>query len=76
MRWTGKLVPTENLTGFLGIATYDSMRVWIDGELIIDGWGDVERAAPKWSSPLKLVENMTWKVEYCKDGGGARVLLG
>lgn len=76
VRWTGKLVPTENLTGFLGIATYDSMRVWIDGELIIDGWGDVERGGAKVEFTFEAGREYDLKVEYCKDGGGARVLLG
>nr|MCR5263275.1 glycoside hydrolase family 3 C-terminal domain-containing protein [Clostridiales bacterium] len=49
VRWTGKLTPDETFDGMIGFNTQDSMRLYVDGELLIDGWGeknDADRTVP------------------------------
>lgn len=36
--WTGKLKPHESFQGCIAIPGQDSMRLYVDGELIIDAW--------------------------------------
>ncbi|MCI9438108.1 MAG: beta-glucosidase [Lachnospiraceae bacterium] len=36
--WTGKLNPRESFRGCIAVPGQDSMRLYIDGELIIDAW--------------------------------------
>lgn len=76
VRWTGKLAPKHDVTGFLGTVSQDSMRLWLDGELIADGWGK-ERSATR-SVPVELKAGREYDVrlEYCKDANGVSAMLG
>lgn len=76
VRWTGKLVPGISADGYLGIGAFDSMRVWVDGKLVIDGWGSVVRGNAKVPFVYEKGREYDLRVEYSKDAGGARVLLG
>ena len=76
VRWMGKLVPPRSFTVLLGISTYDSMRVWVDGDLVIDGWSAARRGGATVEFAFAEGKEYDLRVEYLKDGGGARVLLG
>jgi beta-glucosidase len=39
-RWTGKLTPTESGLYLLAIRSDDGARLYVDGKLAIDNWGD------------------------------------
>jgi Beta-glucosidase-related glycosidases len=76
VRWTGKLVPKHSFSGYIGTISQDSMRFWLDGELLVDGWGKEKSA--KRSMPIELEAGREYdiRVEYCKDTNGVEIVLG
>ncbi|EFM11373.1 glycoside hydrolase family 3 domain protein [Paenibacillus curdlanolyticus YK9] len=76
VRWTGKLVPQMSFSGYIGTVTQDSMRLWLDGELLVDGWGKDKRASV--SVPIELQSGREYdlRVEYVKDMNGVDITLG
>ena len=75
VRWTGKLTPAQSFEGFLGTSSQDSMRLWVDGVLLADGW---EEKAGARSIPFAFEAGRTYdiRLEYRKDVNGAEILLG
>jgi beta-glucosidase len=63
-RWTGKLLANETGPYRIGMTNDDGMRVWINGELILDDWRD--DAARTSSKTINLVAGRMYdlKVEY------------
>lgn len=76
VKWTGKLVPDKDITGYIGTSSMDSMRLWIDGELIIDGWGFDKDATAMKSFSFVANKEYNLLIEYCKDERGVRVIFG
>jgi beta-glucosidase len=76
VRWTGKLVPMHNVSGYIGTVSHDSMRLWLDGELLVDGWGKDLSATRSVPVVLKAGCEYDIRVEYCKDTNGVSVMLG
>lgn len=76
VRWTGKLVSPVTVDGWVGAASDDGVRLWIDGELIVDDWFD--RAVATSSKPFHFEAGRAYDVrlEYYENGGGAAVSLG
>ena len=73
-RWTGILAPERTVSGTLSIPPQDAMRVWLDGDLVLDSWD----GASALQAPLTLHEGKRYalKVEYRKMGGGSKVIVG
>jgi LysM repeat protein len=68
-RWTGSFFFTAGTYQFIATSD-DGIRVWIDGELIIDAWNDQESRSTQGSSTL--VEGVhAVKVEYYENTGAA-----
>lgn len=76
VRWTGKLVPALSFSGFIGTATHDSMRLWLDGELLVDGWGKDKNANVSVPVALQAGHEYDLRVEYVKDMNGVDITLG
>jgi len=73
-RWTGTLAPERTVTGTMSIPSQDRMRVWLDGEIVLDSWdGDAVRQT---SLTLEGSRRYALKVEYRKAGGGSKVHVG
>lgn len=75
VRWTGSIVPAEDFDGFIGLSSMDSMRLWIDGELIVDRWQNSEADSSR-EVHWKAGERHDVKVEFINDQRGVRVILG
>ena len=75
VRWTGTLKPQESFDGFIGFGTQDSMRLYVDGQLILDGWG--EKSANR-SVPFRFEAGREYAlcIEFTNDQRGARVVFG
>lgn len=74
--WTGTMVMPRSFDGYLGLSTQDSMRLYIDGELLIDGWGpgkSADRAVP---FHFEGGRRYAVRIEFVNDGRGARVIFG
>ena len=75
VRWTGQVQP--RLTGTYSFYTYsdDGVRLWINGQLLVDNWtdhGPTENAAQ-----IALVAGQLYDVrmEFYENGGGAVAML-
>lgn len=76
VRWTGKLCTRKDLNGRIGISSHDSMRVWVDGELVIDSWGENRTSAQSIPFQFQSGHEYDVRVEYVKDHSGVDVMLG
>ncbi len=74
--WTGTLTADADFDGGLGFRTEDSMRLYVDGRLILDGWGEEH---PAWRTvPFHFEAGRAYRlrIEYTNDHLGARVFFG
>lgn len=79
--WTGRLKTTENFEGCMAIPGQDSMRLYVDGKLLIDGWhqdgcakaNEEERIA---DFVFEADREYNIRLEFCNDARGARVVFG
>jgi hypothetical protein len=72
VRWVAALVPAFSDTYTLATESDDGVRVWLNGELIIDNWTD-HGTTLDLSEPVDLVagESYLVQMEYYENGGGA-----
>lgn len=75
IRWTGELLADEAGQHEIGVFTDDGARLWLDDELIIDGWQ--QQAMTYYSKIIKLAAHAKYKIklEYFQAGGDAIVKL-
>ncbi len=76
VRWTGKLVPQQSLQGWIGFSTQDSMRLYVDGELILDGWGEKKDANRTVPFSFEQGRSYDLRIDFTNDRRGARVVFG
>ncbi len=78
VRWTGSLIPDKTFEGRLGIASHDSMRLWVDGNLLVDNWCKEAHKAGMLSQPFSFEKDRAYqiRVEFRKDASAIQVLLG
>ena len=71
VRWTGQIVPEFGEEYTFYTTTDDGVRLWIDGQLIIDKW--IDQSPTEWSGAISLVAGQRYdiKLEYYEKGGGA-----
>jgi len=76
VRWTGRLrVPAEG-DYVLGVRSDDGARLWLDGEPVVDDWGEHAPQTRTKSVHLKAGRAYDVRLEYFQAGGGASVLFG
>lgn len=73
--WTGTMRPDYSFEGCIGLSSLDSMRLYIDGALVVDGW---EGKSANQIIPFSFVKDQSYeiRIEYRNDARGARVLFG
>jgi hypothetical protein len=71
IRWTGSVQPQFNETYTFYTTTDDGMRLWVNGQLIIDEW--IDQAPAEWhgSLPLTAGQRYDLQMDYYQNGGGA-----
>lgn len=74
--WTGYLTMEESFSGCIGFSTQDSMRLYVDGELLLDGWGENKDANRMVDFPFQKGRRYAIRVEFTNDQRGARVIFG
>ena len=73
-RWTGVIDCPLEQDGFIGLTCKDSIKLWVDDELVIDAWGDKRGDS---LVPFKFEKKKyNLKIEYRNDERGASVILG
>lgn len=75
VRWSGYVQPFYSQTYTFYASTDDGVRLWVNGQRIIDAWWD--QPATEWSGTIALNENQKYPiiVEYYENGGYASAVL-
>ncbi len=70
-RWTGYVTPSFSETYTFYTQTDDGVRLWVDGQLIVDKW--VDQGWTEWSGQITLQANKRYsiKMEFYERYGGA-----
>ena len=74
--WTGTLTMDESFDGCIGFSTQDSMRLYVDAELILDGWGEYKSANRMVDFRFEAGRSYAVRVEFTNDQRAARVIFG
>lgn len=74
--WTGKLKAPESFCGCIGLSSQDSMRLYVDGELVIDGWGQGKDSGQLVDFTFEIGREYDIRLEFCNDARGVRVVFG
>lgn len=77
VRWTGKVVPATSDSYTFIVATDDGIRLWVDGNLLIDKWAFGSAGTPFTSTSVPLTANTEHDIilEYNQQTGGAFISL-
>ncbi|HOM61801.1 MAG TPA: glycoside hydrolase family 3 C-terminal domain-containing protein [Anaerohalosphaeraceae bacterium] len=71
VRWTGKLVPPLTRLYTLSLTSDDGSRLYLDGALLIDNWGDHAERTVKAAILLEAGREYDVRIEYYENGGAA-----
>ena len=74
--WTGYVCMPKTMDGCIGLSTQDSMRLYIDDELVIDGWGPDKSADQALDFHFEAGHRYKVRIEFTNDRRGARVIFG
>lgn len=74
--WTGFVKMPQDLQGCIGLSSQDSMRLYIDGKLVVDGWGPDKSANQMPEFTFTEGRKYAVRIEYTNDMRGARVMFG
>jgi len=71
VRWTAEVEAAFTETYTFYPTTDDGVRLWVDGQLLVDNW--VDRSATENSGKIDLIAGNTYSLvmEYYENGGGA-----
>lgn len=75
VRWRGYMHVEKSFTGRIGLSSPDSMRLYIDSKLIVDGWDDKD-ANVMVDFDFEAGRKYDVTVEFRNDARGARVIFG
>lgn len=71
VRWTGQVQPTESATYTFYTQSDDGVRLWVNGQLLIDHWGGHAATEDRGSIDLSAGQKYALKMEYYEGGGNA-----
>lgn len=71
VRWTGLVNPQYSETYTFYTNTDDGVRLWINGQLVIDNWTDHAPTENSGNISLNAGEEVSLLLEYFENGGGA-----
>jgi uncharacterized repeat protein (TIGR03806 family) len=75
VRWTGSVQPQYNETYTFYTTTDDGVRLWVNGQLLIDDWVDQAATTESGSITLKAQQLYNIQMDYYEDGGSASAQL-
>ncbi len=75
IRWTGVIRPEADGDYWLTAAGDDGFRLFIDGNLLLDGWKDQGLTELKAKLTLKKGQEYSIRLEYYQAGGGAALFF-
>jgi hypothetical protein len=71
VRWTGQIQPNFTETYTFYTNSDDGVRLWVDGQLLIDHWSDHAQAEDSGSIALAAGQKYDIKLEYYERAGNA-----
>lgn len=74
--WTGSVKMPYDLDGCIGFGSMDSMRLYINGELVIDGFVEKKNSNQMVEFQFKANQTYDVRIEFTNDQRGARVIFG
>ncbi|MBL8792665.1 MAG: Ig-like domain-containing protein [Planctomycetia bacterium] len=74
-RWTGKIKPRYSQTYTFYTTSDDGVRLWINGQLLIDQWNDHSPTTHSGTITLQANQLYDIRLEYYENGGGAVMKL-
>ena len=74
-RWTGKIEAQYSQTYTFYTQTDDGVRLWVNGQLVIDKWFD--QGPTEWSGQITLAAGQRYdiRMDFYENGGGAMAKL-
>ncbi len=74
-RWTGAVQPQFNENYTFYTTSDDGVRLWVNGQLVIDHW--VDQGPTEWSGSITLAAQQRYNIQmdYYENGGGAVATL-
>ena len=74
-KWTGSVQPLFSEPYTFSTTTDDGVRLWVNGQLLIDHW--VDQGATEWSGTINLTAEQHYNIEmdYYENGGSASATL-
>ncbi len=74
-RWTGKVEPQYSQTYTFYTQTDDGVRLWVNGQLLIDKW--IDQGPTEWSGQIALTAGQRYdiRMDFYENGGGATAKL-
>ena len=66
--WTGSVVMPRTMDGCIGLSTQDSMRLYVDDKLLIDGWGKEKSADQALDFHFEAGRTYKIRIEFVNDG--------
>jgi hypothetical protein len=76
VRWTGQIEPEFSESYRFSLNGDFAARVWLDGQLILDGWNGNARGLQSAAIPLLVGQRYDIRVDYFEDVGNAFIGLG
>ena len=75
IRWTGQVKAQYSETYTFYTQTDDGVRLWINGQLLVDKW--IDQGTTEWSGTIALTAGQQYnvKMEYYENAGGAVAIL-
>ncbi|MDQ3746540.1 MAG: PA14 domain-containing protein, partial [Acidobacteriota bacterium] len=75
VRWAGVVVPRYSETYTFYTTTDDGVRLWVDGQLVVDKW--VDEGPTEWSGPVSMQAGRAYSIrmEFYEHWGGASAKL-
>jgi hypothetical protein len=75
VRWTGSVEPQFNETYTFYATADDGVRLWVNGQLLANGWVDQAPTTYQGSITLKAQQLYNIRMDYYQNGGGAEAML-
>jgi len=74
-RWIGKVEPQYSQTYTFYTVTDDGVRLWVNGQLIIDKW--IDQGPTEWNGQITLTAGQRYdiRMDFYENGGGALARL-
>ena len=74
-RWTGQVQPRFSEAYTFNTLTDDGVRLWVNGQLVIDHW--IDQSPTEWSGVISLQAGVLYdiRMDYFENGGGAAARL-